>query len=547
MSGSTTNPQYQFYDTQNIFEADIDYLYNVFIQAIDNQRSYFNALTPGTQTLNVTQYQESRCHAFLRMMGFPVVAPDGSFYSPGYDKTLNTDPNSTNSYQQIAAKAVANTDFTRSSSTREGVQVGYNTVWATGGINATAVSIGSRFLRSFDKQFSDSSSVGPLDFDTSQIQTVDARIAEIQRFFGTSTSTYTAPLPNITISLLTSTHIIKPFAVDPRIDNGVRPASRRVAAPFATNKSQLKLFDPQQNKSVYVVRPYIETVISTIFNNQNVIQAAPQPAINDVINQIQLDPTVTDQDLINLVSNPGYTLYTSQISAFSNYLNVIRALVTRLLTAVKRINYVRQNMNWQPSPNPTLGPEAGIEGGTVSAAIAGDPNNQKIEFDIIEASQKQLLNQVQYNIGVPGADPGDFSFSNITDSVFNIQKNVNTSYDYVIGQLNNQRFGLGDEGLDELRVIEIIMGEFSGLGLLDIVAIQAAMWIVNPQYLMGMIDPRARNRLSMNQNVSGYPSASSILTSLTGFETVVKQMYKLIDSYIKVLQTQGQYTDIQNQ
>jgi len=547
MSGNTTNPQYQYYDTQNIFEVDIDYLYNVFIQSIDNQRSYYNALSPSSLTLNVPQYQESRCHAFMRMMGFPVVASDGSFYSPGYDKTLNTDVNSTNSYQQIAAKAIDNTDFTTSSSTREGLQATYNAVWAAGGVNATAVSIGSRFLRSFDKQFSDDTSIGPLDFDQTQIQTVDARLGEIQRFFGISTSTYTAPLLNIKQSLLTSTHIIKPFAVDPRIDSGVRPASRRVAAPFATDKSQLKVFDPQQNKSIYVIRPYIETVISTIFNSTNIIQAAPQPAINAVINQITLDPTVTDQDLISMVSNPGFTLYSSQISAFSNYLNIIRTLVKQLLQSVKNINYIRQNMNWQPSPNPNFGPEVGIEGGTVLAAVAGDPNNQEIEFDIIQASQKQLLNQVQYNIGLSGDDLGDFSFSNITDSVFNIQKSVNTSYDYVINQLDNQRSGLGNNGLDELRTIEIIMGEFSGLGLLDIVAIQAAMWIVNPKYLMGLIDSRALNRLSQNTSISGYPTGPSVLASLTGFESVVKQMYKLIDSYIKVLQTQGNYTDIQNQ
>src|ERR1700722_18692823 len=547
MSGNTTNPQYQYYDTQNIFEVDIDYLYNVFIQSIDNQRSYYNALSPSSLTLNVPQYQESRCHAFMRMMGFPVVASDGSFYSPGYDKTLNTDVNSTNSYQQIAAKAIDNTDFTTSSSTREGLQATYNAVWAAGGVNATAVSIGSRFLRSFDKQFSDDTSIGPLDFDQTQIQTVDARLGEIQRFFGISTSTYTAPLLNIKQSLLTSTHIIKPFAVDPRIDSGVRPASRRVAAPFATDKSQLKVFDPQQNKSIYVIRPYIETVISTIFNSTNIIQAAPQPAINAVINQITLDPTVTDQDLISMVSNPGFTLYSSQISAFSNYLNIIRTLVKQLLQSVKNINYIRQNMNWQPSQNPNFGPEVGIEGGTVLAAVAGDPNNQEIEFDIIQASQKQLLNQVQYNIGLSGDDLGDFSFSNITDSVFNIQKSVNTSYDYVINQLDNQRSGLGNNGLDELRTIEIIMGEFSGLGLLDIVAIQAAMWIVNPKYLMGLIDSRALNRLSQNTSISGYPTGPSVLASLTGFESVVKQMYKLIDSYIKVLQTQGNYTDIQNQ
>src|ERR1700722_8184983 len=202
---ATTNPQYQYYDTQNIFNVDIDDLYNRFITPIENQRSHYNALVPGSQELNTPQYQESRCHAFFRMIGFPVAAKSGSFYSPGYDPTLNTDLTTSNSYQQIAMDAYTDPQFSTSTTTRETAeQVVYNGVWNAGGINATAVSIGSMFLRSFDKQFSDDDSIGPLDYDITQIQTISARVSEIQRFFGASTATYTAPLSNITMSLLNS-------------------------------------------------------------------------------------------------------------------------------------------------------------------------------------------------------------------------------------------------------------------------------------------------------------------------------------------------------
>lgn len=553
MAGQVTNPQYQFYDTNNLFDVDIDFLYNAFIIPIDNQRSYFNALTPNSQILNVPQYQESRCHAFFRMMGFPVVASATSFYSPGYDQTLNTDVESTNSYQQIAMNAIDNVETP--SSVREVVQGRYNSVWSAGGINATATALGSRYIRSFAKQFSDNDSIGPLDYDATQIQTVAARLAEIKRFYGAATPTNPAQLPNINLSLLTSTHVLKPFIVDPRIDGipggavGIKPASRRIAAPFMLNASQLKIFDPQQGQSFTVKRPYIETVISTIFNSASLAQTAPQAYVNAVINQIKLDPTVTDQDLINMVQNPGFTLYTSQLSAFSSYLNIIRSLVTQLVESIRNINIVRGNINWQPVPSPNFGPESGSEGGSIVAATPGDPNNQKVEFNIIQTMQKQILNQVQYDIGLINntADTGGFAFSNITDSIFNIQKDAQTSYDDTLMSLNSGRNKLGNDGLDDLRIIEIIMGEFSGIGLLDIAAIQGAMWLVNPMYLMGMLDSRAIIRLGMNSSISGYPTGPDVVTSLTGFEAVVKQMYKLIDSYISVLQVQGQFTDIQNQ
>jgi hypothetical protein len=91
------------------------------------------------------------------------------------------------------------------------------------------------------------------------------------------------------------------------------------------------------------------------------------------------------------------------------------------------------------------------------------------------------------------------------------------------------------------------VGEFSGLGLLDIFAIQAAMWVVDPSVLVSMIDGRALARMQQRQDLTfnGVSQGSDIIQTLTQFETVVVSMYKLIDAYIQDLTTNGHYKDIQ--
>src|SRR6185312_13011132 len=104
----TTIPnQANFLDEQN-FDIDIDKLYADFIQEIDNNRSIVNTSNQGNQSfLKVlkkqtitslaklvkveTTPQESRCHAFLRLIGFPVISKDLRFYNPGLDIIKSAD------------------------------------------------------------------------------------------------------------------------------------------------------------------------------------------------------------------------------------------------------------------------------------------------------------------------------------------------------------------------------------------------------------------------------------------------------------------------
>src|SRR5271166_2177026 len=89
------------YQSDQNFDIDINSVYADFIQSIDAIRSYANSASisdqaatsifkSGDQTLaklkaqvsTLTTYQESRCHAFYRILGFPVVGSDFQYYNP---------------------------------------------------------------------------------------------------------------------------------------------------------------------------------------------------------------------------------------------------------------------------------------------------------------------------------------------------------------------------------------------------------------------------------------------------------------------------------
>ena len=90
-------------DSDQNYNLDIDQMFKDWIAPIDALRSYaapnlgaeFNKLGSGTDKTDITDYvkkikiettpQESRCHAFYRLIGLPVVSNDNTIYSPGFD------------------------------------------------------------------------------------------------------------------------------------------------------------------------------------------------------------------------------------------------------------------------------------------------------------------------------------------------------------------------------------------------------------------------------------------------------------------------------
>lgn len=538
MNNTQVVPQPIYYDDQDTFNLDFNQLYSSFITAVDNIRSHYNGLAPNTQQLNTPQYQESRCHAYFRMMGFPVVATDGTYHSPGFDPNLNVDSSSMGQYANIDSKITSTTSITGQSQAREQVPIDFNKVFTNGGINAQAVMLGSVYIRSFGSQFS---GTAPLTADPAQVQTVNERITAVSNFYGPGGFTNTSINPPATgYTFLTTRHFLKPFTVDPRIDGYVRPTKSRICAPFLVDKSQTKIFQASNGVSDSLQRPYIERVITVRYNNQNVTsQSTPGgQTVQNIINQILSDDKVTDQSLVSTASNALGQLYSNQLIVYNTYFKIMRIIIDTLVSEIRNVQYIIQNINFNPIPAPKTGVEGGTNGGQLaSPPLPGDPlfpNNKEGERNIITQMQKQALNTIILDAGLQGMpDPGDFVFSNLNDIVFSVNNNVQQSYVENIQQLTNLRNQAGNSGITSLQNIEIIMGEFSGIGLIDMLAIQAALWIMPGNSLLGLIDKRAFTRMTAYRtdiNLNG-ATQNAILQSLADFESSLTTTYQLIQAY----------------
>lgn len=533
----TTVPQIDYYDDQNILQVDFDALYTTFIQPIDATRSHFNALVPSSKELNTPQYQESRVHAFYRMMGFPVVASNGNFYSPGYDPNLNTDQATQQQHASVLSAITSDTTFlSQQVAPREQIFRTYQTLFNMGGTTAKAVDLGSYYIRSFANQFG---STAPLVYDPAQIQTISDRLTNIIPFYSLLlNATVFGNLTNA--NLLASNHLLKPFVVDPRIDNGIRPISNRICAPFLYDKSQTKIFSTQT-----IPRPFIERVISIRYNSQNLLtnpggSSSSGNQGNNILAQVTTDieanNNITDPGLLAAITNPLSALHTNELQIFDNYLNTMRAIITAVVQAIQSVEKVRLTINFQPVPDTKTGPETGVNGGnTLDQIVPNDPNNMTYETDIINQTYNSYVNDLSQalDVGLQGVpDPGDFVFPNITDTIGLGNKSVQPSYTDRITSITDLRTQLGNQGITSLQQIEIAMGEFSGLGVLDILAIQAALFIMDGNSLLGLIDSsaymRAQKRQSINLNNT---SQTDVITALTNFEMTLKNIYLVMQGY----------------
>jgi hypothetical protein len=516
-----TTPQDKYQNNQDILDINFEDLYNNFITPIDLIRSHYNALVLNSQELNTPQYQESRQHAFYRMIGFPVVADANNFYSPGYDPNLNLHAASIAAYKKISDIISNNLSITNQFAYRESIPTSYNKIFSSGGIVAQGITLGSVFIRNFDKQLGETD---PLTDDKNKNQIINQRNIEVENVF------VGLPLSIFNNSL----HPIKPFVVDPRIDNSIRPIKNRICAPFLIDKTQTKIFISSNGSSDNLKRPFIEKAISTVFDNSNTTLLTGKVVLDNLLANINSNKNIKDQDLLDTASNPAGQ-FSSAVVIFNNYIKIIQIVVEKLVNNIKKVQYIRQRINFKPIPDPKNGVEGG---GTLNAIDPNDgpPNNKEAEVNIIKLMQKQVLSQLTFDIGLQGVpDPGDFAFSNLDDMVFSVEKNVKKSYDDNLNQLNDLRNNsLGNPGIEYLKNIEIIMGEFSGIGLIDMIAIQAALFAMDPASLLGLIDVRAFERLKKYRTSTinlGGTKQNDVITALTNFEKTLKNIYLYIQFY----------------
>lgn len=545
---TNTTPNQSNYQTNQNFNIDINQIYTDFIQEIDAARSIVNIQTnsnllqtfdPKTVTglgakLKVESTpQESRAHCFYRLIGLPVMNKNGQAYNPGLDNI------SSSKTLQLSDKVnIANNmdpKFSALSLKRENYVNGILAVWkqSPSTITASALALtSSTRIRSFSVPTTtiDSTSFVPND------QHYDAFYDSIVGQYHTTVDLYQDANGNTatpSVIFMPRYHFIQPFIVDPRIDFTVNPSANLVAVPFVPTKKNLLV-----GENVFVRRPLIEKVIRDRYaTTQDTTVSAGQQKIIDYILNV---PTITNDSLISQMINSPYIKNNQQ--QFEKYLFMIQAMCVQLVRAQLDIQTAQSRYYWIPAPSSNLGPEGGsdVQGIIISQTL---PNNFITVKDqaIINLTLNQAVNNfdtssAQAN-GVP--DLGAFAFDggpNFFDLTFDQTTStgmgdITTSQLTNLNKIRNHDLSVANTALQN---IEIIMGEWSGLGLCDIIAVMASLYTMDQKTLLGLLDADALQRCQdqLNIDATGVPGAED---ALNAFVESVNNYYHLMDDIYKNL------------
>jgi hypothetical protein len=320
--------------------------------------------------------------------------------------------------------------------------------------------------------------------------------------------------PNLNL-LGSHSHIIKPFIVDPRIDFSVYPVdsgthanvAKRVAVPFVPDQTFLKA-----SATAYAQRPLLEKIIREKFAQSQDVGTANQ----NIIDYIKSVKTIQDSVLVNQVSSAN--IY-SQQNSFAQYLSIIQSMMTKLVESLKIVQKAQGLYYFLPKVS-----SSGVEGGITSqpVIISSTMSSNLVtpkDIDIIFKSAQTTINNLTSAGSTDNSTPdvGSFAFKAFsltfgTDSSSSYGDNATTTLD----KLNSLRDQQLNQAGQALQTIEQIMGEYSGFGLCDIIAIMGGLYLMSETDLLEFLDSDSINR--MNQalgtnvdNTGNLPGAMATL------------------------------------
>lgn len=541
-----TISQNNYYDYQN-YSIDLDKMYKDFILDIDSIRSHIqirdfsgflssltsdnlnNAIDLNSAGFNLTaDPQESRCHAFYRILGLPIVSDTNlSFYSPGFDLDGNSIKEKKNKKLNII-KSISK-DLLKLMEERENyINNDVVPLFSTSNITSSVISLSLDNIRDFSKILANTEPFDPLiSNQTRKIANKDIHGNLFNEYIGLNGELVDA---GILSKNLSRKHIIKPTMVDPRIDLTVKPAKNMICVPFVSDKSKAKI-----NDNVFLRRPLIEKICRDRFsiNNQTTAIKDQSAKIKDYFNSV--DPTVKDQDLVRAISSGNYYGIDEQ-TQFIKYLSILNSLIKILVKSQGFVSEAYSLYHWVPIPN-KLGPEYGSTTKPIDPLNA-DGFNTPLDKEIVLSTARYQLQTAISGISEVNnkKNNGDFAFDGFNktfdpDSSSSFSSN-NVEY---LTNIAGKRTKITSKANSALKDIEIILGEFSGLGLLDIIVIYASMYFIPKSSLIGLLDEDSYNRMLLDGSLKVEVSRNDIQTSIIDLNKTIKNFYDLVQSiYISV-------------
>lgn len=525
-----------FEDLQSI-DADIESLFKKYIIPIDQLRSYarpiLSADVSNTKTFedvliedsknlesSTTSPMESRRHCFYRMLGLPVIDSQGRFYNPGFPLNFNI-----KSHNEI------NSDiFKNLKSLQSFIYLNERELFENKNIflNKTNYleNIISNVLYSYVGKFTTyklSESIYEIDQQTNLIKEREEK-GNIYSQLNTELE-YDQDILELVKKYKTQKHVIIPLMVDPRLVNTVTPDNNLVCLPFLKDKNQLKI-----NNSTELLRPGLELIIRQRLEDykldsnylktlSNILAGSPQSStisdedyttlqdtvgafynfsfnkeVRDSLKKVNASGNSGDQELQNITN--------FQFKTVNKLIKTLKVCCKILHTSILNIEKVKSYINWAP--------QTGIDG--PSSKIDNKLNSFiNISNNTLNNSLKELkIKKVSAEFRQKNfEDLGSFA-SPFHDNDFS--ENI-SFYDEQINDINKKIEFYSSLGFTSLRNIELITGQVSGFGLVDVLAIYTALWSIDLDILISLLDDSAFERL-YNYN-PGYQGNSSVFTRKT--------------------------------
>jgi hypothetical protein len=530
-------------DTQNA-DIDIEAMYQDFIKEIDGIRSaavlsadqsIFSNLKdksitslPGKTKIEASP-QESRCHAFFRLIGFPCMDKNQSdIYNPGFASQLDS---SFMKPLEDKKSVLLNQDllFQKLSFAREQYSKQLQYLFRGGididGICFVLSTVNTRSFTVYGKE----GLASALDFSEdaqSYSPSYDVVNSSVKSLLDFQDGQGNKPTK---LSSITRKHIITPFLVDSRIELTTTPNSRLVAVPFIPNKQKLLI-----SENTFAKRPLIEKVIRDRFSsNQNFIGTN----LNDAQAFIDSLYSITDKELIKKIETKDlYGL--GEQSQFLNFFNIITSMVRKLVEAQRYIQNIQSKYYWLPSIKPS-GPEdpCGVQPIPFSATLALSGMLSTKDQEILKLQLKVKLNRVTTELQsvLDQPDIGGFALGSF-QTVFDMKPSeslgdvTGKSLEFMMNRRDKELL----RGSACLRTIEIIMGECSGLGLCDIICVMGALYLMPKEDLLGFLDKPAQERCKSSLGLTdvelGISSSTNIVSSLQSMTESYQTYTKLMDN-----------------
>ena len=130
-------------------------------------------------------------------------------------------------------------------------------------------------------------------------------------------------------------------------------------------------------------------------------------------------------------------------------------------------------------------------------------------------------------------DTSSFAFDSSLNPL-DIDTAFETTYGINYEEENSKRITYCNKANEAIQNIEIIMGEFSGLGLCDIVAMIASLNLLPLEVLVSLIDEPAYKRMkeAVNSQLTNSQEIAAqipVVEALTKLEASVKDWYNIMD------------------